>query len=257
MYHKTLRNGLLILFTLLLGLAVVGCSASLEPTAQGTDTSADAVVSGDNSTITVVGTGEAFGKPDQAEAMVGVEIFAPTVAEATSESEATLQRIMAALDEQGIAPEDIQTTNYSLWAEQRYNEEGPQGIAGYRVVNQVTILIRDVDQVSDVLAAVTEAGANSINGVFFKVSDPAELQAEARAKAMDDARARAASLAELSELSLGNVKVVSEIIGQVPYPPMGMGGGGMAMAQETAAGPGISPGQLSYQVQVQVTFSAE
>ena len=69
--------------------------------------------------------------------------------------------------------------------------------------------------------------------------------------AMDDARKRADSLAELGGVSLGDIVVISEVVGQ-PVMPLGMGGG-FAMEQAASA-PGISPGQLSYQVQVQVTY---
>ena len=103
------------------------------------------------------------------------------------------------------------------------------------------------------LAAVTEAGANAIYGVNFSVADPAALEAEARALAMQDAANRAASLAELGSVSLGEVVVISEVVGApvMPY------GGGYAMEQAASAAPGISPGQLSYQVQVQVTYSIQ
>ena len=201
--------------------------------------------------ITVVGQGEAFGTPDKATVQVGVEVFAPVVSEATSQNEATIARIMTALDNMGIPAEDVQTTNYSLWAEQIYGERGPEGIAGYRVTNQVNVTIRDIDQVSAVLSAVIDAGANSIYGIQFSVADPARLEAVARAAAVADARARAESLAGLANVQLGDVTVISEVIGQ-PVMPMGLGGG-MVMA-EMAAAPSVSPGQLSYSIQVQVTF---
>jgi uncharacterized protein len=202
--------------------------------------------------ITVVGQGEAFGAPDKATIQVGVETFAPAVSEATSQNEATIARIMTALTNLNIPAEDIQTTNYSLWAEQIYGERGPEGIAGYRVNNQVNVTMRDINQVSAVLAGVMDAGANTIYGIQFSVADPAGLEEEARAAAMADANARATSLAELAGVQLGNVKIVSEVIGQ-PIMPYGLGGG-MAMA-EMAAAPSISPGQLSYNVQVQVTYA--
>ncbi len=201
--------------------------------------------------ITVVGQGEAFGQPDQAQVQVGVETFAPQVSQATGENEATIQAIMDALKAMGIDTKDIQTTNYNLWAEQIYGDQGPEGIAGYRVNNQVNVTIRDIDKVGDVLTAVTEAGANNIFGVYFSVADPAALEGEARAAAVADARERAASLAELGGVELGDVQIISEVIGQAPPMPMGLGGG---FAIEQAAAPSISPGQLSYNVQVQVTF---
>ncbi len=200
--------------------------------------------------ITVVGQGEAFGQPDQEQVQVGVETFAPQVSQATSDNEATIQAIMDALTAQGIDAKDIQTTNYNLWAEQIYGDQGPEGIAGYRVNNQVNVTIRDIDKVGDVLTAVTEAGANNIFGVYFSVADPAALEDEARAAAVADARERAASLAELGGVVLGDVHIISEVIGQAAPMPMGLGGG-LAMEQAAAS---ISPGQLSYNVQVQVTF---
>lgn len=236
------------LFLLALTTLLIACSGSTETGSP----SAQEVVAG-NSSITVVGQGQAFGEPDRAQVMLGVDIFAETVSEATSQNEETIQRIMAALTDQGIAREDIQTANYSLWAEQIYGDRGPEGIAGYRVTNQINATIRDIGQVSDVLAAVIEAGANSIHGVSFSVSDPAELKAEARTTAMADARQRAQSLAELAGLELGEIQEISEVIGQPVQPLIGLGGG----ASAEAAVPSISPGQLSHQVQVQVTFGIE
>lgn len=227
--------------------SVAGGAVAAAPAFQG----GGSVVGG----VTVVGTGEAFGAPDQATVMVGVDTFAPTVNEATSQNQAALDQVLAALADLGIATEDIQTTNYSLFAEQKYGDNGPEGISGYRVTNQVNVKIRDINQVGDVLAAVTEAGANSIYGVSFSVSDPDALQAEARAAAMQDAEQRAQSLAELGNVTLGGIKVISEVVGTPVY-PMGMGGGGFAMEQ-AAAVPSVSPGQMSFQVQVQVTYEIQ
>ena len=246
MFKKNQLIQLSIALFIMLG-AAVACTSTQAPSLQSAAASP-------SSNITVVGRGEAFGEPDQAQAQVGVETFAATAQEATSQNTAILQQVTAALEAQGIAKEDIQTTNYSLWAEQIYGERGPEGIAGYRVNNQVNIVIRDIDKIGDVLTAVTEAGANAIFGVSFSVDDPAQLEAQAREAAMADARKRAESLAQLSGLTLGKVQIVSEVIGQSTFPPFAFGGGDLAM--ESAAGPGISPGQLSFNIQIQVTFNA-
>jgi uncharacterized protein YggE len=242
-----------MVIVLILGLALAACSG-VAPTTQAAvpgQQTATTNVGG----ITVVGQGTAYGQPDQATVVVGVDTFAPTVEEATTQNQTTLDNVMAALEAAGIASEDIQTTNYSLYAEQIYGDRGPEGIAGYRVSNQVNVKIRDISLVGDVLAAVTEAGANAIYGVNFSVADPAALEAEARANAVEDARLRAESLAELGGVTLGDVTIISEVVG-MPVMPLGMGGGGFAM-EEAASAPGISPGQLSYQVQVQVTYSIQ
>jgi uncharacterized protein len=218
-----------------------------------TDTAGQSAAAPANGGITVVGQGEAFGQPDQAEVQVGVETFAESVSQATEQNEAAIQAVMAALAEQGIAAEDIKTTNYSLWAEQIYGERGPEGIAGYRVTNQVNVTIHDINKVGDVLAAVTEAGANSIYGIHFTVADPAALEAEARAMAIANARERAEALASLSDVELGEVIAISEIIGQPSPFPLGRGGA----ESDVASVPSLSPGQLSHQLQVQVTFAIQ
>lgn len=236
----------LIILLALLAVLVAACTA-----APGASSGSAAVVP---NSVTVVGSGEAFGQPDEAKVQIGVETFNADVSQATAENEATLQAVMAALSELGIAAEDIQTSNYNLWAEQRYGENGPEGIAGYRVTNQVSVTIRDIDKVGDVLTAVTSAGANSIYGVSFSVADPAALEAEAREKAIANARERAESLAQLSNVMLGEIQIISEVIGQVP-PLLGLGGGGGFAVEQAATS--ISPGQLSYRVQVQVTYGIE
>jgi uncharacterized protein YggE len=249
--HTIKHISLLTLLAAILALVVTACTPSAN--AGGGNPAAVTTQSSQNG-ITVIGMGEAVGQPDEAHITVGVETFAKVVNDATTENEATIQAILSALDKQGIALEDIQTSNYSLWAEQLYGDNGPEGIAGYRISNQVNVTIRDIEKVGDVLTATINAGANSIYGVTFSVADPAALEAEARETAIADARQRAESLAQLSGVELGAVQVITETFTQMPFPMMGFGGGGGDMMQPATV-TSISPGQLSYQVQVQVTFA--
>ncbi|MFW6063533.1 MAG: SIMPL domain-containing protein [Chloroflexota bacterium] len=243
---KRYRNFLYLANLLVLAALMVACNPTA---AQPAAAQADERDGG----ITVVGEGEAFGQPDRADIQIGVETFDEDVAEATNQNEADVENIMSALEELDIATDDIQTSNYSLWAEQRHGDEGPEGITGYRVSNVVNVTIRDIDAVGEVIGAVTAAGANNIHGITFSVADPAALEEEAREAAISNAREKAASLAELSGVELGDVVAVSEVIGQ-PGPLMEGMGGRAAAQDEAAASPSISPGELGYSVQVQVTF---
>lgn len=240
---------LALITALLAGGLLAGCTPDVAGQAGAADT---AVTPG---TIIVIGRGEASGRPDEAHLNVGVDIFAESVQDATAQNDEAIQSILAALSEQQIAEEDIQTSNYNVWAEQRYGENGPEGIAGYRVSNQVNVTVRDIERVGDVLTAVIDAGANSIYGIYFSVADPAALEADAREIAIEDARRRAESLAALSGVTLGEVVGVSEVIGSGAVPMWGMGGGAYGPAMAEAGATSISPGQLDYQVQVQVTFA--
>ncbi|MDX1517418.1 MAG: SIMPL domain-containing protein [Woeseiaceae bacterium] len=225
---------------------LIACATGLSGVAAAHD--------GTQRSIAVTGHGEAAGPPDQATIHAGVQTLAPTVVESSQQNQAVVERIMRALDEQGIDEQDIQTSDYGIWPEQRHDPRGTGDvtITGYRVNNTVRVTIRDIDRVGKVLAAVTDAGANSIHGIHFGVKDAAELEARARAAAMADARARAAALAELAGVDLGEVLEISMAAGGgFPVP---MGGGRMEMAQ-AAPVPGISAGQLNVAVQVQVTYA--
>jgi uncharacterized protein YggE len=204
-------------------------------------------------TITVVGEGKVNIEPDVAQVNFGVEVLAPSVREALDENSATMDGVLAALQAQGIAEEDIQTSGFSIYAE-RYGPQGPlpEDEVNYRVNNNVLVKIRDLESIGAVVDAAVEAGANNIYGIEFRVDDPSVLESDARRAAIEDAQAKAAELAELTGTTVGQVVSVSEIIGAGLYSPSfavydrAMGGG--------AAAP-IAPGQLELTMQIQVTYA--
>lgn len=205
--------------------------------------------------ISVTGQGEASGPPDRAQISAGVQTLAATVAQASQENQAIVDAIMRALAQQGIDRKDIQTANYSIWPEQQHDPQQANQvrITGYRVSNVVNVIVKDINKVGEVLAAVTNAGANSVHGVNFMVKDTAALEQSARAAAMADARARAEELAKLAGVTLGEVLTISMSSGGgFPMPMMAERG---FMSADMAAVPGISPGQLSVNAQVFVTFA--
>ncbi len=207
--------------------------------------------------ITVVGEGIVNIKPDIAKTIIGVETVKETVAEASAENQEILTHVFEALKAAGIAEKDMQTAGFNIYAEQYYgapdggSEGAPQ--ARYHVTNQVQVTIRDIDNVGDVLDAAIEAGANSTYGVEFKLDDQEPARAKARSLAVENAQDRALELAQLNDVTLGEVLSVSEVIGNSIYyssaqAQVGMGGGG---------GTPISVGELQLTMQVQVTYAIE
>lgn len=213
-------------------------------------------VVGNVRSVTVIGQGEAAGPPDRASINAGVQTLAPTVVESSEQNQAIIERIFAALKQEGIEAADIQTADYSVWPEQQHDPRGSGEITitGYRVNNTVRITVKDIDRLGKVLAAVTNAGANAIHGIGFSVKDTAALEGRARAAAMEDARIRAEALAGLAGVKLGKVLSISTSPGG-SY-PMPMMGGDREMAM-SASVPGISSGQLSINVQVQVSYEIQ
>ncbi len=211
------------------------------------------------STITVVGEGTVRIKPDMAQANIGVEVMESSVQEASSAATATMESVLAALQQQGIEEKDIQTSGFSIWVDRSYGPEGlPSENPMYRVNDNVSVTIRDLDNVGAVLDAAITAGANNIYGVTFGLDDPSQVESEAREKAVTNANAKAQELAELNNLQVGDVLSVSEVVGGgVGYyassfrqeaTAFGVGGGG--------AGP-ISPGELTFTMQLQIVYAAQ
>jgi uncharacterized protein YggE len=202
--------------------------------------------------ITVVGTGQASGTPDVATVNIGIDTQSSNVQQAVSDNRTKMNALLDALKGQGIADNDIQTSNYSVYTEQQQNSPGKTPTASaltYRVSNQVNVTVRDVSKLGDVLDTVVSAGANNVYGVSFSVADPSSLQGDARAKAMADAKVRAESLASLAGVGLGDVVSISEVVNSVTP---------MYRAEAVASGVGgtpIQPGTLDVSMSVQVSYA--
>ena len=236
------------------GLTVLAIVAGviLSAIANASATSTQASETGSPRTITAVGTGSASASPDVATAQIGVETQSASPEDATRENEERMKTVVEALTAAGIDMKDIHTAYYNLWAEQRYDPEKgqPTGEYIYHVSNSLSVKIRALSKVGAILSEAVEAGANNISGVSFSIEDTSALEMEAREKAVADAKARAESLAQLSGVELGEVVLVSEVIGG-PVPIVmerAMGGGG---------GVSIEPGQLEVSMQVQMSFAIQ
>lgn len=200
-------------------------------------------------TITVTGYGSVQGAPDIATVDVGVDVFKPTVSEAFTEANATLQEIIDALTGIGIVAEDIQTTNLSVYSTTQFNTENGNDERGYNVTNTVHVIVRDVSQVEAVIDAAINAGASTLYGLSFNIQDRAALETQARELAMQDATTRAQEYAALVGAELGDVIVVAETqLGGVS--PVSFYGRGGDMANSAV----VAPGQNEVQIQVNVSF---
>lgn len=203
-------------------------------------------------TITVNGNGIAYGTPDIATAQIGVQIRDQDPVKAVSGSTDKMNAIMAALKELGIEEKDIQTSNFSIYAQQDFDPKtgNPKDTFTYVADNTLTVTIRDLSKVGQVLGKVVEAGANNIYGVSFSVDDPAKLEAEARDKAMADAKVRAEQLAKAAGVTLGVPMNITEYTAGPIYPYVAMREAAVGMGGEVP----VSSGQIQISLQVSVTY---
>jgi len=204
--------------------------------------------------VLVTGTGTVYGEPDQASFEVGVSALEQDVTTATDEVNERVTRVMAALQDAGVAARDIRTLSFAIYPEQTYRPNGQPGVLRYRVLNLLHVTVRDPAQLGALLGRSVEAGANEVMNVQYTFSDPDGLERRARQQAMEDAREKAEQLASLARVELGAVRRIVEGT---------QGGGVVPFAEEriealsTSTDVPVSSGQLAVTVTLQVTFGLE
>lgn len=208
--------------------------------------------SAERDTIAIFGEGKITAIPDIATVDVGLTTEKPDVKTAQAENTKKMNSMIAQLKGFGVDAKDIQTSYYNIYPQYDW-PNGKQVLRGYQVSQGVTVKIRDLGKIGDILAAVGEGGANQVSGLSFNIDDPEALRQEARIKALDNAKEKAEALAKVAGVSLGKIVSFSEYSAS-PVPlyksvdSLGMGGGGVAAA------PTVESGSMDIVVDVTVSY---
>lgn len=221
--------------------------------------------------INVSGEGKVSAPPDIASVSFTVSEDATTASVAQDAAAKKTNAALAALKEQKIEDKDIQTSSYNVYPKYSqpqpcvYNAavysgvvippcaQGESKIIGYTASQTITVKIRNLDSVGTTVTALGKAGASNINGPSFTIDNPDAVQAEARTKAIKDARTQADALAK--DLGVHIVRVVSYSEGGNRYYAPSM----KAVAMDSASGsavttPSIPTGENDVVVDVSVTY---
>jgi uncharacterized protein YggE len=247
------------------GAGVVLSSSQLGELAAGVGTLYSGSAQG--SGIQVTGVGSVTAQPDLAVLTLGVEAFATTVSEARETAAQAINNILTALRAQGLQDNDMQTTRFDLQPEYTYEEEvvssastktvrrNVQRLIGYRVNNTLTVKIRDMDSVGSIIDATVEAGgdATRINRIQFTVEDGTALEGQARLLAVQDALSKAEVFAEATGVTLGKLRLITE----VSSPQFARVEAAMDMRMAAAAPTAILAGEQAVTVRVQAIFAID
>jgi uncharacterized protein YggE len=230
------------------GVAQAGSSAS----------SGGIIVSQQSLGLWVNGLGKSTASPDVVVLSMGVQSQAQTVSQAQREAMDAMNKVMKVLKDAGIADKDIMTAQFSIQQLTRWNEKQNASIViGYQVSNIVDVKIRNIGKAGTVIDSAAEAGGDLIrvNGISFTVDDPSPLLKTARDKAIQNAMDKAKQMAQASGVKLGRLNYISE--GTLYTPPVPMYSK-MAAADSAGAAPTpINPGELDFQVTVQLVYAID
>lgn len=162
-------------------------------------------------TIIVTGEGEVLGKPDQARIAAAVVNQAPTADAAAQENATAMNRALSAVAALGIPPNKIQTSNYSILPQySNATIANNRNITGYQVTNELTITVDDLSKLGSISDTLVRNGANQLGSVDFTIADPKPLTERARTAAVNDAKAKAQTLATAAGVRLGPLLSIQE-----------------------------------------------
>jgi len=203
-------------------------------------------------TIAVNGTGSITASPDVAYINIGVHTENINPKDALSSNTSQAQDVVNAIKALGVAEEDIQTSNFSVYPGYEYGPNGETLGTKYIVDNTVYVTVRDLTQLGEMLQAVVSSGANNINGITFDILDKETLAAEARKKAVENARNQAQEIADAAGVELGELMYVNIYYSGTTYPQYeGKGGGGMYSADLSVP---VSAGKMVVTAEVNMTY---
>ena len=162
-------------------------------------------------TVTARGEGWVEVQPDAARISVGILVARTNVKKARAEAARQAEAIIAAVKQAGIAARDIQTSGYSVYPQRNIKVKGkPATIVSYDVRNTISVTVRELERLPELLDAATLSGANLISGPDFFIQSPEAHEDEARRLAIASARRRAEVLATAVGAALGQVYSIDD-----------------------------------------------
>lgn len=213
------------------------------------------------STIRVSGEGEVAIAPDIAAITVGVVREAKTARAALTANNSAMTKVLAAMKAQGIADKDLQTSGFNISPRYYYPPreknlpQKPPKIVGYTVTNNLSVRIRDLEKVGEILDQVVTLGVNTGGNIQFMNDDPKAVLKQARKAAMADAIDKAQTLAGAAGVNLGKILEISEN-SRIPRPvPMAKARfAAQAMVEDSVP---VASGENTYHVTVNVNWEIE
>jgi len=205
--------------------------------------------------ILVSGSGSATAQADEATVILGVQTEDETASQAGRRNAELMTSVIKAMKDLGLTEEDMRTISYSVVPV--CSKDDYTKIVGYRVTHMISVKIKNIDLVGEVIDAAMENGANRIQGVSFGLSleKQEELRRQAYLAAISDANSKASLIAEALNITITGVYSVSESVYQ-PYQPYYEYRYAVAGVEPVPTTP-IMEGKLSISVTVQIAYSFE
>lgn len=208
-------------------------------------------------TIAVSGMAEQEVAPDMAYIDVGINVRADDAETARTQEAQIASQIRKALLGLAITDNDLQNTSYYLYQEYKVDRNGVRTADKYVLDSSIKVTVKDLDKLSQVIDNVVEAGATNISNITYALSTQNIIQRQLLATAVENARDKAAVVANAGSRTLGNM--LSADINSFDGGTIVAYGANKLRSTTNLAEDGVatklSPGKIKLNARVQVVFS--
>ena len=208
-------------------------------------------------TIAVSGMAEQEVAPDMAYIDVGINVRADDAETARTQEAQIASQIRRALLGLAITDNGLQNTRYYLCQEYNVDRNGVRTADKYVLDSSIKVTVKDLDKLSQVIDNVVEAGATNISNITYALSTQNIIQRQLLATAVENARDKAAVVANAGSRTLGNM--LSADINSFDGGTIVAYGANKLRSTTNLAEDGVatklSPGKIKLNARVQVVFS--
>ena len=169
--------------------------------------------------ITVNAEGTVKVTPDAVKVMGQVTVVEGTNAAALATANTASAAVRKAILANGVSAKDLATTSLTVYPEYNYTQDKGSVQIGYRASQSFTVVVKNAANAGVLVDAIAAAGGDylQLQGVSPFVLDNTKATEAARAAAVKNAKAKAASYAKLMGIKLGKVNYLTE--GSASYNP--------------------------------------
>jgi uncharacterized protein len=202
--------------------------------------------------VNVSGQGEVQAEPDRALVTLGVQTRLPKLEDARAEVNKKIEAVLKLTRELKIDTKYVRATRISIQPEYSYDNSA-RNLLGYMVSRQVEVDLRNLEQLGQLLERAADLGVNQLGDPRLDSSKRAELQREAMAKAVVDARANAEALVKAAGGRLGRARNISGS-SNAAGPPMPFVRMQAMQAEAGDAAQTYQSGQMNFTASVQIEY---
>lgn len=207
--------------------------------------------------IHVNGVGEVKVQPDEVLLNFGMETRDKDLEQARKQTDAKAAAVISYLKKQGVDAKNIQTSYVNVQPVYNSGEYGKASPDFYMAQKNMTVLVKKLDKFDQLLSGLYAQGVNRVDGVSFQLSDVEKYKAEARKRAVNDAKQKAAALTSELGAKVGRVYVIDENTYNDGGPRPVYAKAMMESAAYDQGGPSIAGGEVVVTSTVAVSFVIE